>query len=138
MNTIATLFGDVIPTKICSKCKEEKPLSKFSSRTRDRNGNPTELRNDCQDCQSARGKEVSSLKKLHTQPKNDTYQCPLCNRTKKDLSYTKWKDPFVLDHSHTTGKFRGWICQDCNTAIARAHDDVNTLRNMIGYLEASI
>ena len=73
MNTIATLFGDVIPTKICSKCKEEKPLSKFSSRTRDRNGNPTELRNDCQDCQSARGKEVSSLKKLHTQPKNDTY-----------------------------------------------------------------
>jgi len=136
MSTISTLFGEVIQTKICIKCNEEKPLSKFAPRTRDKNGNPTEHRNDCTDCQKEKSKEVSDLKKNHAAPDVETYVCPLCLRDKDDLAYTKWKNPFVLDHDHDTGEARGWICQDCNTAIARLHDNTATARRMISYMES--
>lgn len=135
MSIISTLFGEVIQTKVCIKCNEEKPLSKFAPRTRDKNGNPTEHRNDCTDCQKEKSKEVSDLKKKHSQPDINTYVCPVCHRDKDDLAYTKWKNPFVLDHDHNTGDARGWICQDCNTAIARIHDCAETARRMITYIE---
>lgn len=39
----------------------------------------------------------------------------------------------VLDHDHTTGRFRGWLCDRCNRAIsALDHEDV--LRAAIAYL----
>jgi len=132
---VATLFGEEVQTKVCIKCGEEKPLCEFSPRTRDRNGNPVELRNDCKSCQKKAGNEVKRLKKLHPKPDFDTYQCPCCKRTKADLAYTAWKNPFVLDHDHSTGEARGWICQDCNTALARIKDNITTARNLVTYLE---
>lgn len=41
-----------------------------------------------------------------------------------------------FDHNHKTGKFRGWICQNCNTALGHARDNVETFQRLIAYLQA--
>ena len=50
--------------------------------------------------------------------------CELCNGT-TNVAY---------DHCHKTGKFRGWLCMKCNTALGLVDDDVELLRRMIMYL----
>lgn len=42
-----------------------------------------------------------------------------------------------LDHCHTTGKFRGWLCSHCNSALGFAQDNPATLRQLAAYMEAS-
>jgi hypothetical protein len=39
-----------------------------------------------------------------------------------------------LDHDHTTGRFRGWLCHYCNTNLGRFGDSVEGLRRAIDYL----
>lgn len=41
----------------------------------------------------------------------------------------------AYDHCHKTGKFRGWLCMKCNTALGLVNDDVDILKKMIEYLE---
>jgi hypothetical protein len=40
-----------------------------------------------------------------------------------------------FDHDHKTGKFRGWICNNCNASIGFAKDNIEILRKIIKYLE---
>lgn len=40
-----------------------------------------------------------------------------------------------LDHDHRTGKFRGWLCSQCNTAIGSLGDCAAALRRAVRYLE---
>ncbi len=39
-----------------------------------------------------------------------------------------------FDHDHVTGKFRGWICHNCNTALGLARDRMEVLQKLIDYL----
>ena len=43
----------------------------------------------------------------------------------------------VYDHDHKTGKFRGWICEDCNKALGFARDNPKTLILLSAYLKNS-
>lgn len=40
----------------------------------------------------------------------------------------------ALDHDHVTGKFRGGLCSNCNTALGMFKDDPELLRKAIDYL----
>lgn len=40
-----------------------------------------------------------------------------------------------LDHDHTTGKFRGWICYLCNTGMGKLGDNKDGLMKALVYLE---
>lgn len=40
-----------------------------------------------------------------------------------------------FDHSHATGKFRGWLCHTCNFALGHAKDNPVLLRALADYLE---
>ena len=40
----------------------------------------------------------------------------------------------VLDHDHTTGGVRGWICHRCNVMLGYAADDQTRLTNAAAYL----
>ena len=42
---------------------------------------------------------------------------------------------FHLDHCHETGKFRGWLCSMCNTAIGKLGDNVDGLMRAVDYLK---
>src|ERR1017187_919744 len=40
-----------------------------------------------------------------------------------------------LDHNHETGKNRGLLCHDCNTAIGKMKEDIQRLESAINYLK---
>lgn len=40
-----------------------------------------------------------------------------------------------MDHCHTTGLFRAWLCDHCNTALGMAKDDPAILRKLATILE---
>ena len=44
--------------------------------------------------------------------------------------------PRVLeaDHDHASGRFRGWLCHHCNSALGKAQDSVARLEGLINYL----
>lgn len=54
--------------------------------------------------------------------------CSVCGGTNK----------ICYDHSHTSGKFRGWLCNNCNVALGMAYDNPETLRKLADYLEHGV
>jgi hypothetical protein len=68
-----------------------------------------------------------------TRPSPDV--CEVCSKPPitKLKSGKTW--PLCLDHSHTTGKFRGWLCSKCNSALGMANDDIFILKKLATYLE---
>lgn len=53
-------------------------------------------------------------------------ECTICGRYQRRLFW---------DHNHTTGEFRGWLCNNCNLLLGHAHDDTDRLRAAAEYLE---
>ena len=136
---VNTLFGqeEIEDTKRCIKCGEVKHLSQFGVRAYGREGSPTEIRNDCNSCKSFQTKKVSKLKRDYPRP-DENHKCPLCLKTEKELRErisNRTRTFWVLDHCHISGKFRGYICDYCNTSIARSFEDPKTLRRQADYLE---
>ena len=135
---------DIAKTKKCIKCSKYRTLDNF-----DTNMNPNVLRNDCRICRKKQHKELSYLKKQYsgTKPKDSNYRCPICDRTESDIKFTGAYDAVMrksltvwrLDHSHDTGKFRGWICDCCNRGLGGQgfSESVRALKNAIKYLEGS-
>lgn len=39
-----------------------------------------------------------------------------------------------VDHCHDTGKVRGLLCHNCNTALGKFHDNIQHLADAISYL----
>jgi len=58
-------------------------------------------------------------------------KCLICN-TWRDR-YTK--DRLSVDHCHTSGAFRGLLCDHCNTAIGLLGESEEMLHNAIAYLQ---
>jgi hypothetical protein len=42
---------------------------------------------------------------------------------------------FAMDHDHKTGKFRGWLCHRCNTAIGLLGDNIRGIKRALSYLQ---
>ena len=52
-------------------------------------------------------------------------KCAICHR----------EMPLRLDHNHETGKFRGYICNDCNLGLGKLGDTAEMIRRVLAYLE---
>lgn len=127
---IQTIYGEEEVVKhYCKKCKQYKPIFEFN--LRDRASAGMRPLNSCKQCDEEAAKQLSALKKIFPKPESD-YVCPICLRGADDLGYSS---AFVLDHDHKTGEARGWICHDCNNALARIHDDLGAAKRMVEYLE---
>lgn len=56
------------------------------------------------------------------------YQCKICKSQIKNKR-------LHIDHCHNTGKIRGLLCSNCNTSLGLIKDNIQTLKDMILYLE---
>lgn len=56
---------------------------------------------------------------------NRATNCELCGEQCKT----------VFDHCHSTGIFRGWLCNRCNRTLGQVKDNAELLGKMINYLE---
>jgi len=57
-------------------------------------------------------------------------RCAICDLKGEDFS----RD-LAVDHNHITGKVRGLLCTNCNTAIGKLNDDSILIQKALDYLE---
>ena len=80
--------------------------------------------NRCKPCIVEAELLLRTLKKNHPQPAAGT-PCACCKRI----------DKLFCDHDHATGKFRSYICRQCNSGIGLLGDSEQGLRQALAYLE---
>ncbi len=137
--------------KICSKCKQEKPVSEFRKAKRYKDG----IFSWCRKCtnkwesEHRKGKgrtgwlktkrkhnitkygiSVEEYKNLLTKQK---FACAICKQQKYSLeeweSFISGKEldgksnlRLSIDHCHKTNKVRGLLCSECNNGIGKLKD----------------
>jgi len=112
-------------TKVCVKCGQEKPETSFV-----RFYGKRQTESVCNKCRAHHNSVVRRLKIKHPQPDDKNFQCPVC----KKKSFNKGMGA-CLDHDHETEKFRGYICNKCNSALGFFEDNINYIRSALNYLE---
>jgi hypothetical protein len=65
---------------------------------------------------------------LAERPRPSTCEC--CGKHQ-----TQQKRRLALDHCHSTGKFRGWLCSACNAGLGLFKDSPHLLVKAIEYLK---
>ena len=63
-------------------------------------------------------------------------RCAICRSSGYDLHGAE-VFKLSLDHCHTTGKVRGFLCADCNRGLGLFRDNILSLKSAIHYLERS-
>ncbi len=72
------------------------------------------------------GKDTRWIRKTAPRPRPEL--CEICKLPGKK------RNGITLDHNHKTGKFRGWLCSNCNTTIGLVHEDIRKLDAIKQYL----
>ena len=116
-------------TKQCTNCKETKEDAEFYLIKRPAPRNPSLYRH-CKECcklVSKQNKNYSKnwelLKKYNITLEEYTTQCSLRDNH-CDICSTKVLTLHV-DHSHVTGKVRGYLCGSCNRGIGLLKDSAS-------------
>lgn len=108
-------------TQVCRVCSKEKDISLFNKHSHHKTGRDSR----CKACQKKQTKLRDELRKRFEHLKKDT--CACCGKTHpKSL---------VCDHDHNTLKFRGWICNPCNTGIGQLGDNLEGIEKALAYLK---
>ncbi|MER8008763.1 endonuclease VII domain-containing protein [Streptomyces sp. NPDC094149] len=114
--------------KFCLKCGEVKPWSEWHRNATASDG----LSTRCKACRAVEGR-ARHLKRQYGLTEADRDEmvagqmglCVIC-----------LKAPAVhVDHCHKTGKVRGVLCFNCNSAIGKLGDDPDAVRRAAAYLE---
>lgn len=122
-----SLFGDeIVASKCCTYCGEEKPLDDFPKHKQHFDGHDSR----CRLCIKKRSGVVKQIKK-NAPPKPN--MCDCCGQEPKSGNGRR-KVGLVLDHCPETDTFRGWICVDCNGGLGLLGDNIEGLRRALRYL----
>lgn len=118
--------------RVCSKCKRTRPSDRYSPTS---GGNY--LRAECRDCNRKLNTIREHLKRI-TPPPGEDYTCPICDKDSEQVKGLGGiaNGPWVLDHDHDAGTFRGWLCHKCNRSLGGFDDNLQSLKRAIDYLEA--
>lgn len=151
-----------VTSKICTQCKQEKPLNDFFRRRV--NGRET-YRSNCKECSTTaarqwmqdhpemvrhRGKQRSA--KYHRNHLSIGYWARMgLNFTEEDF-FAMWdaqvhkcalcgekpslflKKRFPLDHDHETGKVRAIICHRCNLIVGLVEHEPDLVEKALRYI----
>ncbi len=108
--------------KQCSTCSRILPEQYFEANYRNLDGS---LRRSsrCNDCKKSAYKHLQQLKKLHPPPPKGT-PCAVPNCSRPGT---------CLDHDHQSGKARGYICSQHNSAFAYCGDSLSGVIDLLEY-----
>lgn len=125
--------GDTFEFKICDRCFKLLPTSMFSN-NRHKKGDVITKRPSCKDCRKKKdGISVSNSDRIEWEmkrpPNYTSFTCPICEKT-TIVGISK----IVLDHDHSNGRVRGWLCESCNTGIGRFDDNPQIVQKAIDWL----
>jgi hypothetical protein len=113
--------------KICTKCNIKKSLSDFRICRLYKGMSQGEyFRSECKSCEKKAAEQLVTARK--TAP-SKTESCQCCEIKVSHL---------VLDHDHSTGNFRGWVCRNCNQGIGKLGDTVEGVQKALAYLQKAI
>lgn len=126
--------GKGFPEKICNVCFVLKSMDEFQVNQTDAKGRKTR-RPSCNICrQDIDRRAIPSREKKEARqlrPKKGTlWQCSICRK----MGIVGVNVKVVADHDHYAGRWRGFLCDSCNTGIGRFRDDENIIRNALAYL----
>ncbi|WP_347568494.1 endonuclease VII domain-containing protein [Streptomyces sp. 891-h] len=117
--------------KLCRVCDKIKPHSEWHRNATASDG----LSTRCKACRALQGR-AGHLKRQYGMTVEERQKlvdgqfgiCPICLKP----------DPEHVDHDHATGKVRGVLCFNCNSAIGKLRDDPNAMRRAIAYVEGNV
>jgi hypothetical protein len=118
--------------KKCRVCEQERSLSEYHKR----GSNTGNLRTECKQCianirrKHKFGMDHSAYKEML---ESQDGRCAICAIHASDYSQ-RYKNLHV-DHNHRTGKVRGLLCHNCNTALGSFFDDEEFLKSAVEYLQ---
>ncbi len=137
-------------SKKCSRCKEIKPIGDFYIGKIDRlAGKPYWY---CKSCCYMLTKKWNKSRELSWRDKDlrrtfgigekeyneilaaQNFVCAICFRSETSKRGDRVKN-LAVDHCHTTGKIRGLLCCNCNTAIGSFQENIQSLQSAIQYLQ---
>jgi hypothetical protein len=154
------MYSELIRTKICFDCKENKPTTDFYKRT----VSPDGLGIYCKKCDNKKSNKYRLEKKNEIRIQRKKFRdsnkdhirmqkfkskfgiskekydnllnaqnnkCAICNKGPETERYKR----LALDHCHETGKIRGFLCNNCNRCIGLLGDKIENLVSAIKYLK---
>jgi hypothetical protein len=140
--------------KICSKCREAKPLDQFYPHNQSRDGKQPSCK-PCFEWQklesellhpgSIRRRRSNAHIRRSYKLTATEYQalveqtgglCMACGQPETIKAKDGGAWPLCVDHNHETGEVRGLLCHSCNRAAGAVNDDPVRLRAVAAYLEA--
>ncbi len=129
------MTGDRCKNKVCDRCYKYLNTEQYFENNRRKKNNVITKRPSCKSCRKIKnGVSITTKERKiwnDQKPSNGAlFKCPICQKT-SIVGISK----IVLDHNHSTGDVRGWLCESCNTGIGRFDDDIEILKHAIIWLD---
>ena len=109
--------------RICKTCGNVLTEDNRMVKEISKKGTPYYL-NRCKNCLKESDTLLRKLKKDNPRPPSGT-PCECCGRI----------DKLFCDHDHGNGRFRGWVCKNCNSGLGLLGDSREGLKQALAYLE---
>ena len=132
-------------TKYCPDCRQELQASDFGKNAAAYDGLTTYCKvHHEQKCRLNRAKNNGSgrayrlkyrhgitIEQYEHMLEDQKHLCAICLKYPQD----NLKNPWHVDHDHSTGKIRGILCHSCNTALGNFKDDPDILGRALEYIK---
>lgn len=145
-------------TKVCCRCKVEKPRTEFYQSKGKTSGackvckaemykdwekrNPEKRKKLHQNFYAKKKERMRwywieskygmTKEKYHELLEEQNNGCRICGATE---AKHRSSNNLLVDHCHVTGKYRGLLCNRCNTSLGFVNDDIELLEKMVNYLK---
>lgn len=136
-------------SKICTTCKNDKPIAEFDPDSRYKSGYRSQCRS-CRYTRMQRGRLDGHLKlrygitveEWEKRLEDQGGVCAICGLHETRITrpnakkYMNGLRPRLsMDHNHATGDARGLLCYKCNIGIGHLQDSISNLESAIAYLK---